>query len=273
MPWMPTPGELEFLRRIPGFQNHTARLERRCFPPLLPVPRIQGRLGEWMRMLKRTSKAAWADERLSYEANDWLMHTMKRACHRPSVTAVHAYEDCSLYQFEEAKRLGKACIYDMPIGYYPAWEAMQAELGQRYTDWLPVGGLPSNRYVRPEQKRREMELADVVLAPSEFVRRTIQDYASKKVELTPYGIDCVDWTPQAEARRRYDQIHFCRSAFCPEGRAAAAGGLEGSGPEQCNSSPSRLLAARQAQAKRTSNGHNLSRSGFAEGTSGTLSHG
>jgi hypothetical protein len=45
------------------------------------------------------------------------MATMQRECHRTSVTAVHAYEDCSLLQFREAKRLGKACIYDMPIGY------------------------------------------------------------------------------------------------------------------------------------------------------------
>ena len=46
------------------------------------------------------------------------MRTMARECHRSTVKAVHAYEDCSLWQFLEAKRLGKACIYDMPICYY-----------------------------------------------------------------------------------------------------------------------------------------------------------
>ena len=50
------------------------------------------------------------------------MRTMARECHRSTVTAVHAYEDCSLWPFIEAKRLGKACVYDLPTCYYPAWE-------------------------------------------------------------------------------------------------------------------------------------------------------
>ena len=100
------------------------------------------------------------------------MRTMTRECRRPAVTAIHAYEDCSLWQFAEAKRLGKACIYDMPIGYYPAWEHAQAELVRKFVDWLPAGGLPSSRYVRPQQKCQEMELADLVLAPSSFVAET-----------------------------------------------------------------------------------------------------
>jgi hypothetical protein len=121
------------------------------------------------------------DERLSYEANDWLMRTMRRECRRATVTAVHAYEDCSLWQFQEARRLGKACIYDMPIGYYPAWEQIEAQLAHKYVDWLPPGGLPSNRYVRPQQKREEMDLADLVLVPSSFVAETIRAFHPHKV--------------------------------------------------------------------------------------------
>ena len=45
------------------------------------------------------------------------MRTMARECHRSTVTAVHAYEDCSLWPFMEAKRLGKACVYDLPTCY------------------------------------------------------------------------------------------------------------------------------------------------------------
>ncbi|MFN8625553.1 MAG: glycosyltransferase family 4 protein [Candidatus Binatia bacterium] len=124
------------------------------------------------------------------------MRTMRRACRRPSVTAVHAYEDCSLWQFEEAKRRGKACLYDMPIGYYPAWERTQAELARKYADWLPAGGLPSSRYVRPEQKRREMELADLVLVPSTFVESTIRAFhPNKQLARAPYGVDLAFWHP------------------------------------------------------------------------------
>src|SRR5437588_10676872 len=122
------------------------------------------------RLALRTFDAG--DERLAYEANDWLMRTMARRVAGPRITAIHSYEDCSLWQFEEAKRRGKACIYDMPIGYYPAWQKIEAELARKFSDWLPADGLPSRRFVRPEQKRREMELADLVLAPSNFVSDT-----------------------------------------------------------------------------------------------------
>jgi glycosyltransferase involved in cell wall biosynthesis len=124
------------------------------------------------------------------------------------VRAVHSYEDCSLWQFQEAKRLGKACIYDMPIGYYSAWEQTQADLVRRFVDWLPARGLPSSRYVRPQQKKQEMELADLVLAPSAFVADTVRQFDPyKKLALAPYGVDLEFW--QAGERKDAPEVlHF-----------------------------------------------------------------
>ncbi len=195
MPWMPTRGEVELLGRIPGLHSWAARLERRCFPPLLFAPRIEGKSGELWRMIRRVLTPSLADERLSYQANEWLMSTMKRECRRPAVRSVHAYEDCSQWQFEEAKRLGKACVYDLPIGYYFHWEQKQAELTKQYADWLPRNGLGASRYVRPEQKKRELELADLVLTPSSFARRTVTDFDDKNVAIAPYGVGLNFWNP------------------------------------------------------------------------------
>ncbi len=195
VPWMPSESTLQALQRFGPTRAMGQRLSRRTFPPLAGAPRIQGRAGEWLRLAIRA--LGRGDERLSYQANDWLMRTMRRECRRASVTAVHSYEDCSADQFEEAKRLDKACIYDMPIGYYPAWEQTQSDLARRYSDWIPTQGLPSNRYVRPEQKRREMELADLVLAPSSFVERTIRSFhPDKKVKRAAYGVDLDFWQPE-----------------------------------------------------------------------------
>ena len=127
VPWMPSDAAICFLDHIVPLRLMAHRLTRRQFAPLAEAPKIQGRSGEWCRLATRA--LGRGDERLSYDANDWLMRTMRRECRRPTVTAVHSYEDCSLWQYEEAKRLGKACVYDMPIGYYPAWEQTQAELG------------------------------------------------------------------------------------------------------------------------------------------------
>ena len=194
VPWMPSALALRVLGAFSAMRPMVKRLERRRFAPLVDAPKVQGRTGEMFRLAMRA--VGRGDERLSYSANDWLMRTMKRECRRPAVSAVHAYEDCSLWQFEEARRLGKACLYDLPIGYYPAWEQTQAELARAYADWLPAGGLPSSLYVRPEQKRREMELADLVLAPSSFVERTIRKFhPDKNVARAAYGVDLDFWRP------------------------------------------------------------------------------
>jgi len=175
--WFPTQREIRLLKRLPGLGNLSRRVERRYFAPLSPAPKIEGRLSEWNRMARRVLFDRWiSSEALAYEANDWLMKTMARECQRATVTAVHSFEDCSLQQFKIAKRLGKACIYDMPIGYYPAWEEIQRRLAAEFEEWLPDGGLPETPYVRPEQKKSEMELADLVLGPSSFVGRTVEAF-------------------------------------------------------------------------------------------------
>jgi glycosyltransferase involved in cell wall biosynthesis len=197
VPWMPSQRSLRVIGAVPGLGSMARRLARRHFAPLDAAPKRQGRLGEVRRLLLRS--LGQGSERLSYQANDWLMRTMTREARAERVTAVHAYEDCSLLQFEEARRRGKACIYDMPIGYYPAWQETEARLAKKYQDWLPQGGLPSSRYVRPEQKKAEMALADLVLAPSPFVERTIKQYCPDKiVAQAPYGVSLDFWRPGAE---------------------------------------------------------------------------
>ena len=200
VPWFPSEGEMAALSLVPGAKAEVARLKRRRFEPLAKAPKIQGRVGEWRRMAVRL--AGRSDQRLSYEANDWLMQTMARGSRRDSVSAVHSFEDCSLWQFEEAKRRGKACIYDMPIGYFPWWQEKQNELVLRYADWIPASGVPSNRYVRPEQKVREMELADLVLVACGFVEKTIREFLpEKKIAIAPYGVDVEFWSLGCEDDR------------------------------------------------------------------------
>ena len=199
VPWFPSHSALKLLQLFPPMRPMAARLERRRFEPLADAPKVQGRFGEFTRLAIRA--LGKGDEGLSYEGNDWLMKTMARECRRPAVRAVHCYEDCSLYQFEVSKKLGKACIYDMPIGYYPAWEQSQLDLARIYADWLPTGGLRSSKWVRPEQKRQEMELADLVLVPSDFARRSIIDFVDKRVALATYGVDSNFWRPSIEKRK------------------------------------------------------------------------
>src|SRR5262249_40892703 len=113
---MPSRATLDMLARAPALRTMTQRLSRRHFAPLADAPKIQGRVGEMRRLVRR----AWTHRVDPYndEANNWLMRTMARQSRNPHVTAVHAYEDCSLLQFQAAKTLGKACIYSMPVAYF-----------------------------------------------------------------------------------------------------------------------------------------------------------
>jgi len=209
VPWMPSVTTLRVLDRIKPLRAMTQRLSRRHFPPLAKAPKIQDRAGEFRRLLIRATGCG--DDRLSNEANDWLMRTMTRECRRSGVTAVHAYEDCSLWQFAEARRLGKACIYDMPIGYYLAWERIETQLMEKYSDWLPA---QPSKQLRREQKCKEADLADLVLAPSSFVANTIRDFhPTKRVVIAPYGVDLIEWPPRT-ARAPGGVITFLFAGQC-----------------------------------------------------------
>src|SRR5215472_14211616 len=197
--WMPSTRTLNMLSSIRPLQ----RLGRRQFPPLSRVPKVQGRVREVCRLLIRELGLS-----PDYQRNRWLMRTMARECHRSRVTAVHAYEDCSLWQFIEAKRLGKACVYDLPTCYYPAWEKTHAELIRKYPDWMPSESLPAAHDVRLEQKRKEIELADVTLVASRYVEATVREFFPYKyIARTPYGVDVDFWTP-ASTRKKPAPLRF-----------------------------------------------------------------
>jgi len=206
LPWFPGSVTLDLLKQLPPTRGMALRLSRRRFEPLAQAEFVQGRVAEFRRLLIRA--AGGGDNRLCYEVNDWLMNTMQREVSRREVTAIHSPEDASLHQFEEAKRRGKACIYDMPIGYYPWWDEKQKQLARDYADWVPAGGLPSSRYVRPEQKVKEMELADLVLVACGFVEKTIREFwPEKKIALAPYGVDAGFWAPGGEEQGAGSREH------------------------------------------------------------------
>jgi glycosyltransferase involved in cell wall biosynthesis len=210
VPWMPSLATLRLLATIQPLRPMVRRFSRRYFPALGEAPKIQGRLAEVRRLTLRA--LGYNADPFTREANDWLMRIMARECGRSAVTAIHAYEDCSLLQFEKAKRHGKACIYDMPIAYHAKWESIEAALLAKYRDWLPRAEVsrPANR----QRKVAEMELADLVLAPSQFVADTIHEfYPGKKIALAPYGIDLTQW-PAPRQGGAQDELAFLFVGHC-----------------------------------------------------------
>lgn len=196
--WIPSAVTLACLEAVPGMQSLSRRLARRRFPPLVGAPTVEGRLREWSRLIRRLLGGDAV--RLADNANDWLMHTMRREAARAGVTAVHAFEDCALWPFEAAKATGKACLYDMPIAYFPDWQNKQAALKRDYADWLPHGACAVDREARLHRKRREMELADIVLVPCRSAEMALRaHFPDKPIALAPYGVDAEFWSPEPAA--------------------------------------------------------------------------
>lgn len=192
VPWLPSKTITRTLSHIPALRSLAERFERRQFLPLAEAPIIQCRAREICRLLLQSAGLGLAH---FDQNNHWLMRAMAREVQRAEVTSVHSYEDCSLMQFIEARRLNKACIYELPTCYFLTWQMIKAELTERYSDWLPGSHVSDARML--ERKRQEMEIADIALVPSRFAECSVlQTYPHKKIALIPYGVDLDFWRPE-----------------------------------------------------------------------------
>ncbi|MDJ0617254.1 MAG: glycosyltransferase family 4 protein [Calothrix sp. MO_192.B10] len=105
--------------------------------------------------------------------------------------AVYGYEYACLATFQAAKEHKMACIYDVPSPEHDFVENLLHEELEIY----PELNTPYRKYTRARQehrtqrRRKEWELADIVIANSEFTKTS---YAAagldvKKVRVVPYG--------------------------------------------------------------------------------------
>ncbi|MBU3666863.1 MAG: glycosyltransferase family 1 protein [Chthoniobacterales bacterium] len=192
-PWFPSQRQLSLLGHVPGLRDQARRLARRHFEPLAGAGMRQSRLAEISRMVRE--RLGWTGPEFTRSANNWLMTVMASECRDRHVSAVHSFEDCSLRQFQEAKRLGKACIYDMPTCHWKFWESQHRNLCSLYADWIRPQDAVFTLNASPEQKDEELRLADEVLAPSTFVKRTLEEAGAKAVSVCRYGVDAEFWCP------------------------------------------------------------------------------
>jgi glycosyltransferase involved in cell wall biosynthesis len=206
-PWMPSPRTVNAIKKIPVVSRFSARLSRRSFAPLKSAPAVQDRARAIFSLLERAIVTG-GEVDATKKGNEWLMKTLSHELGRSAVTAVHSFEDCSLAAFRQAKRRGKACIYDMPIGYFEEWRLIKGKLTEEYEEWVPRGGRQDPIFASDEQKTEEMALADLVLVPSAFVEATVRRYNSHKaIARAAYGVDTEFWTP-GQNPRNHSRLRF-----------------------------------------------------------------
>jgi glycosyltransferase involved in cell wall biosynthesis len=111
---------------------------------------------------------------------------------RTRPAAVYAYEDCAVESFRAARTQGSKCIYELPIGYVRAWFALLKEEVAREPLWGQTIDMNAYSEARLARKDAELEAADAVVVPSEFVSRSLRGFPAGKVTIVPYGCPPVE---------------------------------------------------------------------------------
>jgi glycosyltransferase involved in cell wall biosynthesis len=150
----------------------------------------------------------------NFQITNWLEHETGRFCidqvcshfdsniakyleKHKGISAVYAYEDCAFETFKRAKKLGIKCIYDLPIAYWEYGTRLMKEEAERLPEWaVTLGGGIKDSDKKHKRKDRELELADVIVCPSSFVKNSLPEWSKGKMIIeSPFGTPDV-YVPQ-----------------------------------------------------------------------------
>jgi len=183
------------LKLLPGGVRH--ELLRRSFsinPGLIKTHPLR----EIARMVfPKVGLKNLTDGERAYASIDSVYHDLDNSTaarlsylkNKHSVDAVYAYEDGALATFTQAKKLGLKCIYDLPIAYWETVKKLMKEEAERLPQWaVTLGGGIKDSAEKLEIKTRELELADVVVGPCNFVMDSLPEWSKdKQIIRSPFG--------------------------------------------------------------------------------------
>jgi glycosyltransferase involved in cell wall biosynthesis len=176
--------------------NLKQELLRRTFPvpnklmnsyPLLEVVRIAlTKLG--VNKYAKYEKG-WANVDAIYRNLDSLVASRLHRLNVNDIGGVYSYEDGAEATFKEAKDLGLKCFYDLPIAYWETAKRYMNEEAERLPRWaVTLGGGINDSEKKLERKTRELEMADMVIVASQFVKDSLPAWAArKKIVISPFG--------------------------------------------------------------------------------------
>jgi starch synthase len=104
-------------------------------------------------------------------------------------SAVYGYEYASLDTFEAAGEMGMRRFYELTIGYWRAGLRILTEERELNPEWAPTLEILRDSSEKQARKDAELSMADHVIVPSEFVRKTLVEHPgfSAIVDVIPYG--------------------------------------------------------------------------------------
>jgi len=181
----------------PELSDHIRGKLRRNYP--VPAERIDIHpLRESVRLLASSlnlqsltrHEAGWASiDRVWGGIDRKAAHCLRKGAYGSNIKAVYAYEDCAIQVFRAACDLGLRRIYDLPIAYWETSQRLLREEAERYPEWEPTLVGTRDSPEKLERKTHELELAELVICPSEFVRDSLPKNNGSKARalIVPFG--------------------------------------------------------------------------------------
>lgn len=192
----------------PELSDHIRGKLRRNYP--LPADRIDIHpLRESVRLAATTlglrqltrHETGWASiDKVWSSIDRKAARCLRRRAYDPNLRAVYAYEDCAVETFSAAKDLGLRRVYDLPIVYWETSQHLLREEAERYPEWEATLGATRDSAEKLSRKTRELELAELVVCPSEFVRKSLPAGPTqiRRCVVVPFGSPTVQ--PETETR-------------------------------------------------------------------------
>ena len=185
-------------------RNYPLPAERIDIHPLREVVRLAASTLA-LRHLTRHEKGWASIDRVWGGIDRKAARCLRKGAYGSDLRAVYAYEDCAVETFGAARDLGLRRIYDLPIAYWETSQRLLREEAERYPDWEPTLGATRDSAEKFARKTRELELAELVICPSEFVRHSLPESARNGQSIVvPFGSPVVE-SEVANASERTEQ--------------------------------------------------------------------
>ena len=108
-------------------------------------------------------------DNVSLNLSKKVAHYIERNSNDERIKNVYGYEDSALSAFEAASKHDIRCIYELPIAYWKHMHDLLAQEMELRPEWGPTLVFDQDSSEKLERKERELELADTIVCPSDFV--------------------------------------------------------------------------------------------------------
>ena len=197
LPWLPAS-----LRSELGRRHYELPPDRLCTRPHRELVRLAAQRLGWATLHRNES--GWASVDAVYQDLDRAVaRQLPKWKKTRGLTAAYAYEDGALQTLRAARAEGLPAVYDLPIAYWETLRTLLREEALRLPQWEPTlqGGTRDSE-AKLANKTAELEAADIVVCPSQFVLDSLPASArrEKTCIVAEFGTPPIQDLPRARPK-------------------------------------------------------------------------